>query len=338
MFIRASVNHFIKCNSELRVMSRRVAKKYGVCRLRVALDAMICCTVYGTIYTEYEAMDFLHRSRENRKTYVTVFWLIRQLAKYNDAEQGKIFRDKRRFNSMFAPFVRRQYLNLDKTPEDEVERFIKNNKKVVMKSSGGCSGKQVHVISTEGMTVGDFLKYAREHSYDLTEVVIENCEEIKRLNPTSLNTIRIVTVHSENVFRVMVACLRIGAVGADVDNVSSGGTVARIDKETGKLDTTFRVNAFRQLPGSQAGRDEIGMQIPYWNEAVEMIKEASKVLDKIHVIGWDVAITPDGPILIEGNESFNTASMELYYDNTQPGLTAEFEEAFALIDKDIYQQ
>ncbi len=335
MFIRASVNHLLKHNAELKVMSKRVSEKYDVSRLRVIIDAIWCCTVYGTIYTEYECLDFLHRSHKNRKTYVTVFWLLRKIFKYNDVEEGKIFHDKRRFNELFSDFVKRKHVSLLDAPEEEIKEFLENNDRAVMKNSGGCSGKQVHIIDTKDMSVEDFLTYARENSYDMAEKVIENCDEIKRLNPTSLNTIRIVTIHSENFFRVMVACLRIGSVGADVDNVSSGGTVARIDKETGKIDTTFRVNEFRRLPASQAGRDEIGMEIPFWEEAVELVRNASKVLKNTHIVGWDVAITKDGPLLIEGNESFNTASMELYYDHTQPGLKADFEAALAMVDKDL---
>lgn len=44
-----------------------------------------------------------------------------------------------------------------------------------------------------------------------------------------------------------------------------------------------------------------GFVIPYWKEIIKMTKEASKVNDDVNVVGWDVAITENGPLIIDGN-------------------------------------
>jgi hypothetical protein len=44
-----------------------------------------------------------------------------------------------------------------------------------------------------------------------------------------------------------------------------------------------------------------GFPIPCFHEIENLVLETAKLEDKIQVIGWDVAITPDGPVLIEGN-------------------------------------
>ena len=44
-----------------------------------------------------------------------------------------------------------------------------------------------------------------------------------------------------------------------------------------------------------------GTAIPYWQEAVAMCLEASRVVPQVRFVAWDVAITPDGPVFIEGN-------------------------------------
>ena len=45
-----------------------------------------------------------------------------------------------------------------------------------------------------------------------------------------------------------------------------------------------------------------GFQFPYWNEVLEMCKKASFEIPEVGYIGWDVAITPTGPVFVEGNE------------------------------------
>ncbi len=65
-------------------------------------------------------------------------------------------------------------------------------------------------------------------------------------------------------------------------------------------------------------------KISFWKETIEMIQEASLKVPEIHVVGWDVAITPDGPMLIEGNESCDTAVMQYCFGAEEPGLKERF--------------
>ena len=53
-----------------------------------------------------------------------------------------------------------------------------------------------------------------------------------------------------------------------------------------------------------------GFKIPMYKEAVELVVKAHKALYGIHSIGWDVAFTIDGPILIEGNDNWAISLMQ----------------------------
>ena len=44
-----------------------------------------------------------------------------------------------------------------------------------------------------------------------------------------------------------------------------------------------------------------GYKIPHYQEAIEFAKAAAHVVPSVGYVGWDVAITPDGPIMVEGN-------------------------------------
>ena len=42
-------------------------------------------------------------------------------------------------------------------------------------------------------------------------------------------------------------------------------------------------------------------EIPYWEETKKLVLKAALVNQNIKVVGWDVAITKNGPVLVEGN-------------------------------------
>ena len=334
MYIKPAAHHFLEHQEELRIMSRRVAKKNNLPAFVVAVKAVFNCLFYGTIYTEYEALDFIHRKGSNKKTYVTVIWLLQTLRKYNPLDKRSVFHDKREFNNRFEKYVGRSTIDLSETADSELFEFLQDKDFVVLKKADGCSGKQVEIY-TVNEDVNKSVDYIRHHDYNMVESYIQNCDEIKAFNPTSLNTLRIVTIHSNNVFNVVCACLRIGAKGLDVDNVSRGGAAASIDINTGRINSVFVTNAYREIEGSQGGRNEIGFQIPYWTETLDMLRNASRLVPDIHIVGWDVAITPNGPVIIEGNESFHTDVMQFYYGPTEPGVKARFVDCLGMIDEDM---
>ena len=50
-----------------------------------------------------------------------------------------------------------------------------------------------------------------------------------------------------------------------------------------------------------SGIEIIGFQIPYFEEAKKMCLEAMKIVPQMKYIAWDVALTEEGPVFIEGN-------------------------------------
>ena len=93
----------------------------------------------------------------------------------------------------------------------------------------------------------------------------------------------------------------IGA-GAVVDNVDQGGMAAPIDIDTGVIRTVgANKNGDRFEFHPITGTRIPGTQIPYWEEVKAMCLKAMHVVPQVRFVAWDVAITPDGPVFIEGN-------------------------------------
>lgn len=121
----------------------------------------------------------------------------------------------------------------------------------------------------------------------------------------ALPTIRITTIFNEDgVPEPANAVLRFPSdPGAQVDNMKAGGILSSVDVETGTLGLACK--------GYGGGDYEVhpvtgatipGRQVPMWEEAKALTVAAhAQAFGDYALVGWDVAISSDGPILIEGN-------------------------------------
>ena len=80
------------------------------------------------------------------------------------------------------------------TSDDEIKSFLLKQAAVVIKGSHGCSGKEVRVLN-DLSDLKASVETIRSGKYNLIEQKIKNIAPLCALNPTSLNTCRIVTCH-----------------------------------------------------------------------------------------------------------------------------------------------
>ena len=63
-----------------------------------------------------------------------------------------------------------------------------------------------------------------------------------------------------------------------------------------------------------------GFKIPYWNDVIKLVKKAGLVVEGVGYVGWDIAITDNGPILIEGNVSPGSLVLQTPYAREHKGM------------------
>lgn len=164
--------------------------------------------------------------------------------------------------------------------------------------------------------------------YILQEKVQNQHPSINALHPYAINTIRLVTIKAKNGEHVIIPpVLRVGTGTSTVDNWAKGGLSIGIDTTT----NTLRKFGFKKptYGGKLATHPDTGIKflgypIPYMQEAINMAIELHKYLPSIQSIGWDIAITTDGPVFIEGNDNWEMSLMEA----CSRGLRKEFKEYF----------
>ena len=167
----------------------------------------------------------------------------------------------------------------------------------------GSSGQGIQKYGPDDWKDGPeaFLKRLLQDGIGILEEIVKQHPKMASLCPTSVNTCRIATLMGDKQEGIVYAFLRIGN-GKVMDNVDCGGMAARIDLDSGKLQTVGadkQGNTFIKHP--MTNTSIIGFQIPFWEEAKAMCLEAAKKVPEMRFIAWDVAITEKGPTFIEGN-------------------------------------
>ena len=200
----------------------------------------------------------------------------------------------------------------------EMERL----EKVVLKPVLGLMGEDIYVISrTELRSRGNIgeakieVQSERIEGKDLiVQEFVNQHNAMDEINPHSINTIRLISIIcKDGSVNFLAGMLRTSANTTPVDNFSKGGIVVGIDLGTGRLERRgFRKPGYgfpvTAHPVTKTCFE--GYQIPFWEEVLMLAAKAQRTFYQIRSIGWDIAITPKGPIIIEGNQQWGTASIQ----------------------------
>lgn len=121
----------------------------------------------------------------------------------------------------------------------------------------------------------------------------------------AIGTIRVVTVMAAETPEVLYTLWKVPSPKAMSDNYwQEGSMIAEIDKASGIIQQCRRgagpaQEVIETHPVSSARFP--GLQIPHWDEVLRLTREAHGLTPQFGVFGWDIAITQDGPVIIECN-------------------------------------
>lgn len=228
--------------------------------------------------------------------------LRNRLNKNSTPDERAAFNEKHRFNAVFKDFISRDWLYLPDSTNEDIRAFLRRNDTFLFKPDTGTQGAGIRLCRTEELDPEQFIaEYAGRPA--LLETFIRQHPDMTTLNPTSVNTVRIITVRKDNRVHILGAGLRCGGRGAHVDNFSSGGIAYPIDLDTGILSGPGQSTEYDEpYPWNPLkNRFMPGFQIPHWGLLTEALTRAALLPENIGLVGWDIAITPEGVEFVEGN-------------------------------------
>lgn len=191
--------------------------------------------------------------------------------------------------------------------KDDAAELCKDLGEVILKPSLTARGQGVQKLKLkDGVNVINgqrlidiFTEYKED--YLIEELVVQH-ERMAQLNPSSVNTIRIVTYRSGMDIKVVYTVVRIGRLNQTIDNESAGGISAAINPDGKIAKYAYGKPGVDKVEYTDNGTKLDGYEVPSYQEALDMVKELHYQLPYFNIMAWDIAITKDGkPLMIEFN-------------------------------------
>lgn len=202
-------------------------------RIYLFFDVIICGLKYQAGYVDYYIFEMWNLNSKERKTILTRGKNNIFVKYYNKKEFNHIFYNKDEFNEKFKKYLNRDYIILNGKNENEFKKFLKNKTVIFCKPISGTHGALMEKIVIKDFK-GNLYDYLYNKNLKLIEEVVVQCDEMNKLYPCAINTVRILTVYRyDEEVKIIAAYQRIGNNGNIVDNFNGGGMTAPIDEKTG---------------------------------------------------------------------------------------------------------
>lgn len=313
----------------------------GQSQWRILLSVLNSFLRFNTAFLDYFYFDFPNKSLKEQATYADTLSLYRIQKKLNRKEAIMVFKDKVLFYKIFSEFTSHAYFLPGRQSEQAFAQWLSqhNPEYIIAKNSTGQVGAGIEKFKVSlhnqayrigVMEIPEFYRYLKKVKLDLVEECIVQHDILQQIYPSSLNTIRVITlVTDQQEVNVLGAIIRIG-LDKVIDNFDAGGISAKINMKSGLIegpallkDPRFKLkDNLHPITGSVI----CGQTVPFWNATLEMVKKAALQVPEVRTVGWDVAITNEGPFLLEGNHNWDKTHWQKSYGK---GLKNELKEMVA---------
>lgn len=286
-----------------------IKKQKKLSSFRLGLDILHAFIKHNMTPMEFFTLRFYDKPEKERGEFISARTLARFQSLMNDPQHIPVINDKIKFLAHFKDFVYRRWATIEMLQQDKelVQSFLNDEKgKVVVKNSRGQSGKQVKVIPTKDLGADDLLALMQNNNFNLLEDYVVQHDDLMRIAPRGLNTVRVVSQLYNGEPVIISASLRM-SIYDNVDNLSMGNMVMPVDLETGIVsDSGSFLDATKENLDVHpvTGVSIKGFKIPHWEKCIAIVKKAALLTPENKSIGWDVAITNNNPLLVEANENW----------------------------------
>ena len=228
--------------------AKEVSKETGKNRFLVLFDIIHCGYKYMAGFVDYKVFKMYNLNEEQRATYITRGVNNNYVKLLNDPEAMKKVDNKLEFNKNYNEFVKRDWICLTEVSFEEFETFLKKHKSIIVKPVDEMCGKGVDKITLDENTN---IKQIYDDLLKNNQILIEECvkqnSKIASLNPSSVNTLRVVTLKKENevkIHSIPFKDILLLAIATSIDALAVGVSFAFLKVNLFLAITTIGITTF----------------------------------------------------------------------------------------------
>jgi hypothetical protein len=217
---------------------------------------------------------------------------------------------------------------------------------LVFKPAGGQQGYELSIIrdidhnadraltlTGEEVSVTDLVAslgatQARGYGGFIIQERVDQHQFLDDINPYTANTARIVTlIRSSGEVEIQFAILRLGRRGNMADNWEQGGISVALS-DSGELQSGLlkpKHGGRRVSVHPDTGVEFKGLRLPMWEETLRICRQGARAFTGVRWIGWDLLLTPDGPVILEANSDWDLQMVQVHSEGllARPEFRAE---------------
>lgn len=312
-----------------------MSKRSGRSRIAIFIDMYKTHKKYGYTWLNFYTFNFDRVTNlDIRRTFFGHRDTGKIYREFKDSKELKYIQEKSLFIKKYKKFLGREVIELTDSNFDEIKSFVNNNPIFFAKASNQKGGYGVKRVDSSKYQLDDLYSNLLKDYYTILEQPIIQHEEMNKLSTNSVNSIRVGTVvDDEGKVHVMYAVLRLSLDGKFVDNASQGGYWVKLSEDGYITKPLYRYNPTEEIIYKNPSNnfDYIGFKIPMFDKVKELAIKAASEYKILKYVGWDIAITEKGPVLIEGNDYPGVDIIQTYVQlDGNIGMVKDFEKALGM--------
>ena len=304
-------------------------------RMKVMRDYISLYRTKGLTHEEYYEFEFEKRSEEFRQDFLGLneqhFYLdLLNPLKYMSLARNKYVAHKMlentgiRTSELFCYYQPEARYTVNTECAGDLAGVLhilkaKGVQSCVIKTTESSHGDNVWVIKNIGYQDDDAIM-TRFDGQELTlssvlgeealifESVVRQTDQFAAFNESSVNTVRFMTaLYPDGSAKVIATFIKIGRAGRCVDNAGGGGNVdVCVDVETGEIRHAIQFDGWRNVKDidshPDSGAQLNGVLLENWESVKAEVTRFQQAFPYCKVAGWDIALTDEGPVVIEIND------------------------------------
>lgn len=312
--------------------------------LRITKEIVLLTFYHRSFPLHYFSRYLFKKGATNVKDYFPGSYLYKIKSFYNDKEVIEVLENKLYFDFYYGQFnvplprilmynhknmfvFENRSFAINNTQDFNLtlEQIFNNNPVydsiIIKRTYGSYGGRKIfkltrNQLNTDPGKISELYTEVIKAGFLFQETVAQH-QELNRLNPSCLNTIRFDTfIGADGKIEIISSYIRMSISNNHVDNVSSGGVFVGINLENGRL-KKYGYSSIRKFGAKVLTVHPVtntvfeDFSIPFFKQAKELVIKAASYMPGLRLVGWDMAIGESGPVLIEGNSDYEIAGNDL---------------------------